>query len=701
LIKLTRIAGLVALDAVCVNFSYFLAYLFRFKIDTDTPGFEEYYAAYTDHFVWLTAIKLVVLFAFGMYGSLWKYAGAKELFKVLSASFFATLGAIAFLFLIQSDPVMPRSIYIYTFLLDTALFGGVRFAYRYVREVRAGGEQPGLLSVFARDPEESGPVRVMLVGAGDAGASIIREIRYNMGRHMKVVAVIDDDHAKRGQRILGVKIEGGREDIPAVAEKYGAEEIIIAIPSATKHEIKAIVEESAETGAKIRILPSMMDLIDEKVSISALRDLDIEDLLGRDPVQLDATGISGYLKDRVILVTGGGGSIGSELCRQIAGYGPRKLIALDIYENTVFELANELGVARPELDFEPVIASVTDDVRMRRVFEELRPQVVFHAAAHKHVPLMEYNPAEAIANNVLGTKVVADLAGVYRAEKFVMISTDKAVNPENVMGATKRLAEMVVQSAPTPDGPAYAAVRFGNVLGSNGSVVPIFRGQIARGGPVTVTDRDITRYFMTIPEAVQLVIQAGAMMAGGEIFILDMGEPVRILDLAENIIRLSGFAPYEDIDIVFTGLRPGEKLHEELSYGAEELRKTAHNKIFLGKAMAPSGQMAEALGERNNGGKIDSVRCEENVGGDGGDGTGAVGDDESGGDGTGAVNCGGDGDAGVGGDGTGAVGDGENGDGTGGARCGGLERIIREEVARMSDDETKVWLREFLPEYRG
>jgi FlaA1/EpsC-like NDP-sugar epimerase len=350
----------------------------------------------------------------------------------------------------------------------------------------------------------------------------------------------------------------------------------------------------------MRILPSMMDLIDGNVSISALRDLDIEDLLGREPVRLDASEISGYLEGRVVLVTGGGGSIGSELCRQIAGYAPQKLIALDIYENTVFELAGELAAARPELEFETVIASVTDAARMRRVFAEHRPQAVFHAAAHKHVPLMEFNAGEAIANNVLGTKICADLAAEYGAEKFVLISTDKAVNPENVMGATKRLAEMVVQAKATGDagaGTAYAAVRFGNVLGSNGSVVPIFRGQIARGGPVTVTDREITRYFMTIPEAVQLVLQAGAMMKGGEIFILDMGEPVRILDLAENIIRLSGFVPYEDIDIVFTGLRPGEKLHEELSYGAEDLMRTAHDKIFLGTAMEPSDKMAAALAE--------------------------------------------------------------------------------------------------------
>jgi FlaA1/EpsC-like NDP-sugar epimerase len=660
LTKFVRIAALVALDAVCVNLSFVLAYLLRFEFDTGSWELAKYFSAYSDNFIWLTAIKLIVLFAFGMYGSLWKYASAKELARVSAASLFATLGSIAFLILIQSDPIMPRSIYAISFLLDTALFGGVRFAYRYARELRRrgnNGSRSSLVDILFNSPASEGPERVMLIGAGDAGASIIREIRYSPDGNRKIVAVIDDDPSKRGQHILGVKIEGGKDDIPRVASKFAVDEIIVAIPSASKREISDIVTKAADTGAKIQILPSMMDLIDGNVSISALRNLDLEDLLGRDPVELDIEGISGYLKDRVILVTGGGGSIGSELCRQIAGYGPNRLVALDIYENTVFELENELSISFPDLDFEPVIASITDVTRMRRIFETHRPDVVFHAAAHKHVPLMEFNPEEAIVNNVLGTKVAVDLAREFGADKFVMISTDKAVNPKNVMGATKRLAEMVVQagggaasdmaaadngSAPdtantgaaagrqTSD-TAYAAVRFGNVLGSNGSVVPIFRSQIARGGPVTVTDSDITRYFMTIPEAAQLVIQAGAMMGGGEIFILDMGEPVRILALAENIIRLSGFVPYEDIDIIFTGLRPGEKLYEELSYGEEDLRKTKHEKIFLGTAMAPSAPISAAI----------------------------------------------------------------RGEG------GGLERILREDVARMDDAQAKAWLSEYLPEYIG
>jgi FlaA1/EpsC-like NDP-sugar epimerase len=355
----------------------------------------------------------------------------------------------------------------------------------------------------------------------------------------------------------------------------------------------------------VRILPSLRVLIDEKVSVSALRNVDIEDLLGREPVKLDIKGISGYIEGRIIMVTGGGGSVGSELCRQIAKYKPRRIVALDNYENGVFELGDELGMIYPNLEFEQVIGSVCDPVCMKRVFEQYRPHAVFHAAAHKHVPLMEYNPGEAIVNNVLGTKIVADLADACAVERFVMISTDKAVHPGNVMGATKRIAEMIVREKSKHSRTAFAAVRFGNVLGSNGSVIPIFRKQIERGGPVTVTDKDITRYFMTIPEAVQLVIQAGAMTEGGEIFMLDMGEPVKILDLAENIVKLSGYVPYEDIDIVITELRPGEKLHEELSYDSEYLRKTAHDKIFLGTATEPSAELLAAL--RGEGGFFEKM----------------------------------------------------------------------------------------------
>ncbi|MDR2486532.1 MAG: polysaccharide biosynthesis protein, partial [Clostridiales Family XIII bacterium] len=531
-----------------------------------------------------------------MYRSLWDFAGPDELMKIVGASLLSALAAIAFLILIQQQPAMPRSIYVFTFLFDTAIAGGLRFGYRYARSLRQKQGFKAFLAQFRTGKGAGLPQkrRVMLVGAGEAGSAIIREIRANPQQNMKVVVAVDDSPAKRGQTIMGVKIAGSTEDIKTLAATNDIDEIIVAIPSATRAQIKQIVGETGKTRARTQILPSMMDLIGGAVSVSALRNVDIEDLLGREPVQLDLAGISGYIEGRVILVTGGGGSIGSELCRQIAKFGPSRLIALDNYENNVFELENELRITRPDVAFEPVIASVRDAARLRQVFARLRPQVVFHAAAHKHVPLMEFNPGEAVANNVLGTKNVSDLAHEFGAQKFVMISTDKAVNPSNIMGATKRIAEMVVQARSRDSATAFAVVRFGNVLGSNGSVIPIFRKQIEKGGPVTVTDPEITRYFMTIPEAVQLVVQAGAMTAGGEIFILDMGEPVRILDLAENLIRLSGYEPYEDIEILIAGLRPGEKMHEELSYEGENLNKTAHEKIYLGTA---GGTAAHGTGE--------------------------------------------------------------------------------------------------------
>ena len=423
--------------------------------------------------------------------------------------------------------------------------------------------------------------KVMIVGAGDAGASIIKEIKQHPEYNKKVAVAIDDDSRKIGKRISGVKIAADRSKIKTMARKKGIDEIIVAIPSANHKEIQNILNECNKTKCKIKVLPSLGELINGDVSVSHLRDVEIEDLLGRDPVKVNLREISGYLEEKIVLVTGGGGSIGSELCRQIARFRPRRIIAMDIYENTVFELANEMKSKYPQLEFEVVIGSVRSRERVHEVFEKYKPHVVFHAAAHKHVPLMEKNPKEAIKNNIIGTKNLIDMADEYSVSKFVLISTDKAVNPTNVMGATKRAGEMMLQEKSTHSRTSYTAVRFGNVLGSNGSVIPIFRKQIENGGPVTVTHPDITRYFMTIPEAVQLVIQAGAMADGGEIFVLDMGEPVRIMDLAENIIRLSGYIPRVDIDIEITGLRPGEKLYEELLLDEENMKKTAHQKIYV------------------------------------------------------------------------------------------------------------------------
>lgn len=595
--KFWRIVLLILADTVLFNLSYFLSYLIRSEFNIHSYVFETYFPIFLNNVIWITLIKIVIYFALGLYKRLWRYAGSEELVRVVFVSAIASLFAIAYLEF--THQMMPRSIYLLSFMFDVVFTGGIRFLYRYIQ---GEGRPTNFFATFKRlvvnsteGMVEDGTTRIMLVGAGDAGASIIREIRTSRASNETVVVVVDDDYNKKGSSINGVKIAGGRKDIRMLARRYNVDEIIIAIPSASRKKIQEIVNECNKTKCKVKILPALIDLINEKVSVSKLRDVDIEDLLGREPVKLNIKGISEYLEGRIVLVTGGGGSIGSELSRQIAKYKPRRLILLDIYENTVFELTSELRQKFPNLELESVIASITDEVRIDEVFKKYKPHVVFHAAAHKHVPLMEDNPKEAIVNNVLGTKILVDKADEYAIQKFIMISTDKAVNPTNVMGATKRLGEMIVQNKNKTSPTAFAAVRFGNVLGSNGSVIPIFRKQIEQGGPVTVTEKNITRYFMTIPEASQLVIQAGVLTGSGDLFILDMGEPVRILDLAENVIRLSGYTPYEDIDIVITQLRPGEKLHEELMHQDEMDNKTDHEKIYIGKTSRLSEKMSEAL----------------------------------------------------------------------------------------------------------
>ena len=401
----------------------------------------------------------------------------------------------------------------------------------------------------------------------------------------KPVAIIDDDMLKQGKKINGVPIVGQRKDITTIVEKKQIDEIIIAIPSASNKDINEIFAECSKTQCKVKILPSVSQLIDESVVMQKVRDVNIEDLLGREPVNLDVNEVSSYIKDQVVLVTGGGGSIGSELCRQIVGFEPKKLIILDNYENNAYDIQNELLHRNPDLDLTVVIANIRERQRIESIFKMYKPDVVFHAAAHKHVPLMEANPTEAIKNNVFGTLNVAECSDKYGTKRFVLISTDKAVNPTNIMGATKRIAEMVIQALNRNSKTEFVAVRFGNVLGSNGSVIPLFKKQIEQGGPVTVTHPEVTRFFMTIPEAVQLVIQAGAMAKGGEIFVLDMGQPVKIADLARNLIKLSGFEPDMDIKIVYTGLRPGEKLYEELLLNEEGLEATKNNKIYVAKPL--------------------------------------------------------------------------------------------------------------------
>lgn len=427
--------------------------------------------------------------------------------------------------------------------------------------------------------------RVMIVGAGEAGQMVINEINKNKGKlNRQVVALIDDNEQLLGQEVCGKTVDGRVDDIPDLVKKFMVDEIIFSIANISNKRKKEIIDICRATSCYTKTIPSFLEIIDGKVDFKIIRDVEIDDLLGRDPVNLDMDKIRGYISHKIVMVTGAGGTIGSELCRQIYKYGPRKIILLDNYENNVYNVQQELLMKYDhQLDMEVVIANIREEKRIKEIFSKYRPNIVFHAAAHKHVPLMEANPTEAVKNNVFGTLNLLKISDKYGVKKFVLISTDKAVNPTNIMGATKRLAEKLIQIYNENSPTDFVAVRFGNVLGSNGSVVPLFKSQIQAGGPVTVTHKDIIRYFMTIPEAVALVMQAGAMASGGEIFVLDMGDPVKIDDLARNIIRLSGFEPDVDIDIVYTGLRPGEKLYEELLMAEEGLKVTDHNKIFIGK----------------------------------------------------------------------------------------------------------------------
>lgn len=425
--------------------------------------------------------------------------------------------------------------------------------------------------------------RVLIVGAGSAGTTILREIQTSEKLNKVAVGFIDNDERKIGTTVLGVKVLGKCEDIVEIAKKANADSIIIAIPSTSAKVLKEITQLCLQTGCDVKTLPGLYQLIDGNVSVSRLRDVDVQDLLGREPVRVNLDEVMGYIEEQVVLVTGGGGSIGSELCRQIATHNPKQLIILDIYENNAYEIEQELKRKLPNLNLLTLIASIRDSGKMEDVFKTYRPDIVFHAAAHKHVPLMETSPNEAVKNNILGTYKVVRCADKYGVKKFVQISTDKAVNPTNIMGATKRVCEMIIQAFSRKSKTQFVAVRFGNVLGSNGSVIPLFKKQIAEGGPVTVTHKDIIRYFMTIPEAVSLVLQAGAYAKGGEIFVLDMGEQVRIYDLAVNLIKMSGLEPDKDIEIKVTGLRPGEKLYEERLMAEEGLEKTANDRISIGK----------------------------------------------------------------------------------------------------------------------
>ena len=560
---------LASLDIISVILAAFISIYLRFDSDKIPANYLSMLISYLPLAV---IIYLLSFYVFKLYGRIWRYASATELIAIVMANIAASTAWYFISLYIWA--VLPRSLYVFTGLLLIFFIGGSRLSLRFYSYVM---NKPKYRQIQRKKN------KVLIIGAGDAGAMLLREIeRYHIANR-QVVGFIDDDKNKTGKILLGVKVLGTRNELVKIASEKGIDEIIIAMPSVKGKEIKAIINICKETNCKLTILPGLYEIIEGKVSISQLRPVDIEDLLGRDPVKLDTTAVKEYLAGKIVLITGAGGSIGSEIVRQVAKMQPKKLLLLGKGENSIYEITQELKINSPEVKTVPIIADIRDKERIKAIMDYFKPQVVFHAAAHKHVPLMEYQPAEAVRNNILGTKVVADEAAAHNVETFVMISTDKAVNPTSVMGCTKRVAEMYVQSMNKNSGTRFVAVRFGNVLGSRGSVIPLFKKQIAKGGPVTVTHPDMKRYFMTIPEASQLVLQAGAMAKGGEVFVLDMGEPVRIYDLAKDLITLSGLIPDKDIEIKITGLRPGEKLFEELLSAEDGTEKTTHKKIFTAR----------------------------------------------------------------------------------------------------------------------
>jgi FlaA1/EpsC-like NDP-sugar epimerase len=573
-----RISKFVYSDTILVILSLFGSFLLRFDFGMDSD-FDGYLYLIGMSIIPVVIITLAFNKIFNLYNSLWRYASIEELLSVIYSTTISNMVFIIYNYFINfrllkaSHYRFPFTVHIIFWLLCIALLGGTRFVYRIV------------LTRDRRMERNNGKRKLLIIGAGDAAVMLIKEIKSHSELSYDIVGLIDDDKAKVGKRVFGAKVLGGRDKIEQVCKQYKIEDIIVAMPSANAATKREIYNTCKNTKCKLKTLPGIYELINNKVDLKNVRDVNIEDLLGREEVILNNTGIKDYVENKVVLVTGGGGSIGSELCRQLAQFNPSKLLILDIYENGAYSLQNELKYKYSKLNMEVLIASIRDVERLEYIFETYKPNVVFHAAAHKHVPLMEGNPSEAVKNNIIGTYNLLKCSDKYKVKKFVQISTDKAVNPTNVMGATKRFCEIMIQAFDKASETEFVAVRFGNVLGSNGSVIPLFKDQIARGGPLTVTHPEITRFFMTIPEAAQLVIQAGAMAGGGEIFVLDMGQPVKISDLAKDLISLSGLKPNVDIKIEYTGLRPGEKLYEELLMSEVALTSTEHDKIFIEKPM--------------------------------------------------------------------------------------------------------------------
>lgn len=564
-----RQLGLVVVDIIGILLSLYGSLFLRFNglIDKD-------FLSNLNHIVvLLVAVDIIIFVVSKLYHSLWEYASMSEARNIVFATMFSSF--INTIICELTGYTQPRSCYFIFFMIVTMLVGGIRFLYRFARLYRN--------YYFNMQNREGKRDRVLVIGAGRSGEKTLREIENSSKVSKEVVCFIDDDKNKHGRTLHNIMIYGGRDKIIEAVDKYNVDEIFVAMPSVDKKDVAEILNICKETKCKIKTLPGMYQFLNNDIHISDFKDVEIEDLLGREPIKVNLDEIVGYVTNKVIMVTGGGGSIGSELCRQIAAREPKQLVIVDIYENNAYDIQLELRRKYPDLDLKVMIASVRNSTKVNKLFEIYHPDIVYHAAAHKHVPLMEDSPNEAVKNNVFGTLNVVKAADQYHAKRFILISTDKAVNPTNIMGATKRICEMIIQTYNKKSKTEYVAVRFGNVLGSNGSVIPLFKKQIKNGGPVTVTHPDIIRYFMTIPEAVSLVLQAGAYAKGGEIFVLDMGEPVKIADMARNLIKLSGHEPDVDIKIVYTGLRPGEKLYEEILMAEEGMQETPNHLIHIGK----------------------------------------------------------------------------------------------------------------------
>lgn len=551
---------LILIDAIILAVMPVVALLLRFEGEIPAAQFDTIRTCLP----WMVVLSLAVFYFYGMYHRMWHYARMRDLIAIVGA---VTLSqASVFILTVLFSIAIPRSVMIITWLLDLGAIGASRLMFK--------------INLDLVTESKGGRENLLIVGAGDAGAMLARELEQNDAATISIVGFVDDDEKKQKGRLAGFPILGTIRELPAVVRKHKVDTIVIAIPSADGDVIRQIDRQCRKTGANVRIMPGIYEMISGEAGMGELREIRLEDLLRRDPIQLDFDQITGYIAGKTVLITGAGGSIGSELSRQISRVGAKEIILLGRGENSIYEIHQELRRKFPDQTYHTVIANITDRERMERIFKRFQPQVVFHAAAHKHVPLMEIQPEEAVKNNVFGTKNVAELADENQAEIFVLISTDKAVNPTSVMGATKRTAELVLQEINQHSKTKFVTVRFGNVLGSRGSVVPLFEKQIAAGGPVTVTHKEMTRFFMTIPEAVQLVLQAGSQAEGGEVFLFDMGKPVKINDMAEDLIRLHGLTPGRDIKIVYTGLRPGEKLYEELLTSEEGTTSTKHRKIF-------------------------------------------------------------------------------------------------------------------------